>query len=64
MVIWVSLDLEKCKVKNNFYVFWCFKIYCVVFLESFEDAAFALKVNELSGPVKSDSGIHLIYRVA
>jgi parvulin-like peptidyl-prolyl isomerase len=45
-------------------VFWCFKIYCVVFLESFEDAAFALKVNELSGPVRSDSGIHLIYRVA
>lgn len=33
-------------------------------LESFEDAAFALKVGDLSGPVKSDSGIHLIYRVA
>lgn len=32
-------------------------------LESFEDASFALKVNELSGPIKSDSGVHLIYRV-
>ncbi|KAH6568027.1 hypothetical protein BASA62_005704 [Batrachochytrium salamandrivorans] len=29
---------------------------------SFEQAAFALKVGELSGPVDSDSGIHLILR--
>ena len=28
----------------------------------FEDAAFALKVGELSQPVVSDSGIHLILR--
>lgn len=30
--------------------------------QSFEQAAFALKVNELSDPVESDSGIHLILR--
>eukprot|EP00955_Chlamydomonas_euryale_P004871 52082-Chlamydomonas_euryale.AAC.5 len=28
----------------------------------FEDATFALKVGELSGPVFSDSGVHLILR--
>jgi NIMA-interacting peptidyl-prolyl cis-trans isomerase 1 len=30
----------------------------------FEEAAFALKVGELSGPVESDSGVHLILRTA
>lgn len=30
--------------------------------KEFEDAAFALQVNELSGPVHSQSGIHLILR--
>lgn len=29
---------------------------------AFEQAAFALKVNELSQPVTSDSGVHLILR--
>ncbi|CAJ0831941.1 17726_t:CDS:2 [Entrophospora sp. SA101] len=29
---------------------------------SFEDAAFKLEVGELSGPVWSDSGVHLIQR--
>ncbi|ORX83787.1 rotamase-domain-containing protein [Anaeromyces robustus] len=31
---------------------------------SFEEAAFALKVGELSEPVFSDSGVHLILRIA
>lgn len=31
--------------------------------KAFEDAAFALSPGELSQPVVSDSGIHLIYRV-
>jgi NIMA-interacting peptidyl-prolyl cis-trans isomerase 1 len=30
--------------------------------KAFEDAAFSLKVGELSKPVVSDSGIHLILR--
>lgn len=30
----------------------------------FEDATFALKVGEMSGPVFSDSGVHLILRTA
>ena len=30
----------------------------------FEDAAFALQVGEMSGIVSSDSGYHLIYRIA
>ncbi|KAI9190493.1 peptidyl-prolyl cis-trans isomerase Pin1 [Blastocladiella emersonii ATCC 22665] len=30
----------------------------------FEDAAFALQVGELSGPVSTDSGVHLILRTA
>jgi len=30
----------------------------------FEDAAFGLKVGELSGPVDSDSGVHIILRTA
>jgi NIMA-interacting peptidyl-prolyl cis-trans isomerase 1 len=29
---------------------------------SFEKAAFALAIGELSGPVESDSGVHLILR--
>jgi NIMA-interacting peptidyl-prolyl cis-trans isomerase 1 len=32
--------------------------------QSFEDAAFALEVGEISGIVSSDSGYHLIYRIA
>ncbi|GFH48214.1 hypothetical protein CTEN210_04690 [Chaetoceros tenuissimus] len=32
--------------------------------ESFETAAFALNVGEMSGIVSSDSGYHLIYRIA
>ncbi|KAJ3329741.1 Peptidyl-prolyl cis-trans isomerase NIMA-interacting protein 1 [Blyttiomyces sp. JEL0837] len=32
--------------------------------KSFEDASFALQVGELSGPIESDSGIHLILRTA
>lgn len=32
--------------------------------QSFEDAAFKLKVGELSGLVSSDSGIHIILRTA
>lgn len=31
---------------------------------AFEQAAFALQVGELSGPVFSDSGVHLILRTA
>lgn len=31
---------------------------------AFEEGAFALGVGELSGPVSSDSGIHLILRTA
>lgn len=30
----------------------------------FEDATFALKVGEMSGPVFTDSGVHLILRTA
>ena len=30
----------------------------------FEDASFALAVGEMSGPVSTDSGYHLIYRIA
>lgn len=29
----------------------------------FEDASFKLKIDEMSGIVDSDSGLHLIYRV-
>lgn len=32
--------------------------------KSFEDAAFKLKIGELSEPVSSDSGIHIILRTA
>lgn len=32
--------------------------------QSFEDATFALAVGELSQPVVSDSGVHLILRTA
>ena len=32
--------------------------------QSFEDAAFALEVGEMSGIVSSDSGYHLIFRIA
>jgi peptidyl-prolyl cis-trans isomerase NIMA-interacting 1 len=30
----------------------------------FEDASFALQVGEMSGIVDTDSGLHLIYRIA
>lgn len=30
----------------------------------FEDASFALQVGEMSGIVSTDSGLHLIYRIA
>ena len=32
--------------------------------KAFEDAAFALKVGELSGVVDTDSGVHLVLRTA
>ena len=35
-----------------------------VMQKSFEDAAFELLAGEMSGPVSSDSGYHLIYRIA
>ena len=30
----------------------------------FEDAGFSMKVGELSGPVWTDSGVHIILRTA
>ena len=33
-------------------------------VKAFEDVAFKLKVGELSEPVSTESGIHLIYRTA
>ena len=30
----------------------------------FEEASFALEVNEMSGPVITDSGVHIIKRIA
>ncbi|KAL2213025.1 rotamase-domain-containing protein [Sarocladium strictum] len=33
-----------------------------VMQQAFQDAAFALQPGEMSGPVSSDSGLHLIYR--
>lgn len=32
--------------------------------KSFEDVAYALPVGSISGPVHTDSGIHLIYRIS
>ena len=34
-----------------------------MFLESFEDVAFSLKIGEISDLVFTDSGVHLILRV-
>ena len=32
--------------------------------KAFEDASFALAIGEMSGPISTDSGYHLIYRIA
>ena len=32
--------------------------------QAFEDASFALEVGQMSGPISTDSGYHLIYRIA
>ena len=53
---WDLLPEDKCKVFTS--------LIMAMLVEPFEDAAFALKVDELSQPVQTDSGVHLIYRVA
>jgi hypothetical protein len=61
MEIWVTLEEETCKSRDSaFFCIGCSR--CVP--RPFEDAAFALKVGEMSGIVDSDSGVHLIKRLA
>lgn len=57
--IWVPLGGGKCRVCRNLELT-CFIIFSV---EAFEDASFALAPGQISEPVDTDSGIHLIYKL-
>lgn len=39
-------------------------VFSFVFQKPFEEATYALKVGEMSEPVTTDSGVHIILRTA